>query len=90
MAYLPIVFIQALGHEIEKDNRVSAWMKIINNADGVNYEDTVAHPGQTVDYEGFIGIKYRGNSLFTYSAKKSYGIKLLTDSYGRGSPHRLA
>ena len=66
---LPIVFIQTLGHEIEKDNRVSAWMKIINNVDGVNYEDTVAHPGQTIDYEGYIGIKYRGNSSFDHSPK---------------------
>ena len=87
---LPIVFIQTLGHEIEKDNRVSAWMKIINNVDGVNYEDTVAHPGQTIDYEGYIGIKYRGNSSFDHSPKKPYGIKLLTDSYERGGTKRKA
>lgn len=78
---LPIVFINTLGHEIDNDNRVSAWMKIVNNAGGVNYDDTIAHPGQSIDYEGYIGIKYRGNSSFTYSAKKPYGIKLLTDSY---------
>lgn len=38
-------------------------MKIISNADGVNYGDTVAHPNQTIDYEGWVGIKYRGSRL---------------------------
>ena len=41
---LPIVFINTLGHEISKDSRVTAWMKIVNNADGINYDDTLAHP----------------------------------------------
>lgn len=85
---LPIVFINTLGHEIEKEDRVSAWMKIVNNTDGVNYDDTTAHPHQTVDYEGFVGIKHRGNSSFSYSAKKPYSIKLLTDSYENGGQKR--
>ena len=67
---LPIVFINTLGHEIDKENRVSAWMKIVNNPDGINYDDTLAHPNQTIDYEGYIGVRYRGNSSFSYSAKK--------------------
>ena len=29
---LPIVFIN------------TSWMKIVNNADGINYDDTLAHP----------------------------------------------
>lgn len=78
---LPIVFVNTLGHEINKDDRVSAMMTIIDNPDRVNYDDTIAHPNQHIDYEGYIGIKYRGNSSFTYSAKKPYSIKLLTDSY---------
>lgn len=41
---LPIVFINTLGHEISKDSRMTAWMKIVNNADGINYDDTLAHP----------------------------------------------
>lgn len=87
---LPIVFINTLEHEIDRDNRVSAWMKIVNNADGINYDDTIAHPNQTADYEGYIGIKYRGNSSFDNSAKKPYGIKLLTDSYENGGSKRKA
>ncbi len=78
---LPIVFINTLGHEISKDSRVTAWMKIVNNADGINYDDTLAHPQQRVDYEGYIGIKYRGYTSFDSSEKKPYSIKLLTDTY---------
>lgn len=81
---LPIVFINTFGQEIDRENRVSAWMKIVNNEDGINYDDTIAHPNQTIDYEGYIGIRYRGNSSFSYSAKKPYSIKLLTDSYENG------
>ena len=33
---LPIVFINTLGHEIDRENRVSAYMKIVNNPDGMN------------------------------------------------------
>ena len=87
---LPIVFINTLGHEIDREERVSAYMKIVNNPEGLNYDDTIAHPGQTVDDEGYIGIKYRGNSSFTYSAKKPYSIKLLTDSYENNGAKRKA
>ena len=87
---LPIVFINTLGHEIDKENRVSAWMKIVNNPDGINYDDTLAHPNQTIDYEGYIGVRYRGNSSFSYSAKKPYSIKLLTDSYENNGTKRNA
>ena len=87
---LPIVFINTLGQEIDKENRMSARMTIVNNVDGINYGDTIAHPGQTIDYEGYIGIRYRGNSSFSYSAKKPYSIKLLTDSYENGGAKRKA
>lgn len=79
---LPIIFIDTrYGNEettvIHKDWRVAARMKIINNANGINYGDTVAHPGQTVDYEGWIAIRYRGNSSFNNSAKKPYNFKTM-------------
>ncbi len=59
---LPILYIDTrdkAGHTtvIHKDYRVAVRMKIISNADGVNYGDTVAHPNQTIDYEGWVGIK---------------------------------
>jgi len=81
---LPIVFIKTLGQEINRDEHISAEMTIIWNDGGLNYSDTLAHPGQHIDYRGHIGIRYRGNSSFSYSAKKPYSIKLLTDSYEAG------
>jgi len=81
---LPIVFINTLGHEMNREDRVSALMKIVSNPDGVNYDDTIAHPNQIANYEGYIGIKYRGNSSFEDQKKKPYSFKLLTDSYENG------
>ena len=79
---LPIVFIDTrCGGEqtqaIHKDWRIAVRMKIISNADGINYGDTLAHPNQTVDYEGWIAIRYRGNTSFTNSAKKPYNFKTM-------------
>ncbi|MBQ9186316.1 MAG: CotH kinase family protein [Prevotella sp.] len=77
---LPIVFIDTQEQVIHKDYRVAVRMKIINNANGINYADLEAHPDQTIDYEGWIGIKYRGNSSFDLSPKKPYGFKTLKTS----------
>ena len=79
---LPIVFIDTRNgstdaNPIHKDFRVAARMKIISNADGVNYGDTLAHPGQHIDYEGWVGIKYRGNTSFELSDKKPFGFRTL-------------
>lgn len=82
---LPIVFIDTRDEDgnttaIHKAYRVSVRMKIISNADGVNYGDTVAYPNQTVDYEGWVGIKYRGYSSFSQSDKKPYSFRTLKSS----------
>lgn len=77
---LPIVFIDLRGQTIpDKGNgEIVARMKIINNGEGqVNYGDTIAHDNQTVDYEGWIEIKYRGNTSFDSSEKKPYAITTL-------------
>ena len=75
---LPIVFIDVDEQTIQRDSRVLARMKIIYNGEGqLTYGDTLAHPKQHVDYEGYIGIKYRGNTSFTSSRKKPYGLKTL-------------
>lgn len=75
---LPIVFINTLGSVIEREERITARMKIIHNGDGnMNHGDTIAYPGQTVDYDGYIGLKYRGNTSFEKSDKKPYGFKTL-------------
>lgn len=82
---LPIVFINTLGSVIQREERITARMKIIHNGDGcMNYGDTIAHPGQTVDYEGYVGLKYRGNSSFEKSDKKPYGFKTLEQTLEEG------
>lgn len=75
---LPIVFINTQGQMIDRDNRITAKMKIIDNGEGeLNYMDTIAHPNQKADYTGYIDLKYRGNSSFTNSDKKPYAIRAL-------------
>ena len=91
---LPIVFIDTKngGTEvtpIHRTSRIAVRMKIINNKDGINYGDTVAHPGQKVDYEGWVGIKYRGNSSFEYSKKKPMGFKTLETNDVEGKKEKV-
>ncbi|MBR4388092.1 MAG: CotH kinase family protein [Prevotella sp.] len=78
---LPIVFIDLQGQRLAgrwEDRYIAARMKIIHNGEGnLNYGDTLAHPDQTVDYEGWIAIKYRGNSSFSNSDKKPYAFRTL-------------
>ena len=75
---LPIVWIDVDGQLIDRYERITARMKIIHNGDGVlNYADTVAHPGQNIDYEGYVAIRYRGSSSFSMSDKKPYSFRPL-------------
>ena len=68
---LPIAFINVGGKTIQREERITARLKIINNKDGKNYGDTIAHPNQLADYDGYIALKYRGNSSFNSSDKKA-------------------
>ena len=75
---LPIVWIDVDGNYIDRDERITARMKIIHNGDGnLNYADTVAHPGQKIDYEGYVALRYRGSSSFSMSDKKPYSFRPL-------------
>ena len=75
---LPIVWLDVNGVMILRDERITAHMKIIHNGDGqLNYADTVAHPGQHIDYEGYVGLRYRGNSSFAHS-RKPYSFRTMT------------
>ena len=75
---LPIIFIDTDGRIIQKDNRILVRMKVINSQiEGENYRDTIAHPNQHFDYDGYVKIKYRGNSSFRLSDKKPYSIHLV-------------
>lgn len=75
---LPIVFIQTGGQTIMRNNYILAQMKVIHNGDGqLNYGDTLRHKGQTVDFEGYIALKYRGNTSFDNSDKKPFAFRTL-------------
>ena len=92
---LPIVFINTntdgtTPHIIHKDYRILARMKVISNANGINYGDTINHKDQTVDYEGWIGIKYRGNSSFDMSPKKPFGFRTYKTKDINGSKEKVA
>lgn len=76
---LPIVWIEVDGNIIDRNERITARMKIIDNGEGqLNYADTVAHPGQRIDYEGYIGLRYRGNSSYNSSDKKPYSFRTMS------------
>ncbi len=75
---LPIVWIEVDGEYIDRYERITARMKIIHNGDdNLNYADTIAHPGQTIDYEGYVALRYRGSSSFNSSDKKPYSFRPL-------------
>lgn len=76
---LPLVFINVKGKTIQREGRILAQLKVINNGAGkLNHGDTLAYPNQNVDYEGFVALKYRGNSSFNASDKKPFSFRPLT------------
>ena len=82
---LPIVWIEVNGAMIDRDERITARMKIIHNGRGrLNYGDTVAHPGQHIDYEGYVALRYRGNTSYTQSDKKPYSFRTLNGPLEQG------
>ena len=75
---LPIVWLEVDHAMILRDEYITARMKIIDNGAGnLNYGDTIAHPGQHIDYNGYIALRYRGNTSFSQSDKKPYSIRPL-------------
>ena len=75
---LPIVWIEVKGRTIDRFERINAHMKIIDNGKGkLNYADLKEHPGQRIDYEGYIALRYRGNSTFNDSPKKPFSFHTL-------------
>ena len=81
---LPIVFIDVNGKMILREERITAKIKIIDNGTGkTNYADLAAHPDQKVDYEGYISLKYRGNSSFNSSDKKPLRLQDHRQTAGR-------
>ena len=68
---LPIVFINTQGNTIEREEFVTAYVKIVDNGkDGLNYGDTLRCPNQNVNDEGYMAIKYRGFSSYNMTSHK--------------------
>ena len=85
----PIIFINTSGKYVEREHYVTANMKIIYNGERMfNYGDTITYPNQAINYEGHIRIKYRGNSSYNLSAKKSYSICAI-DENGKKKKSKL-
>jgi len=83
---LPIVWIEVSGDSIKRDQRIQGRMTIIDNGEGrLNYTDTIEHPHQHIDYQGYIAIRYRGNSTFNNSPKKPYSLRTLDEPMWRGN-----
>jgi spore coat protein CotH len=72
---LPIIIINTEGREIVDEPKVMARMSIINNGEG-NRNHVTDPPNE---YEGYIGIEYRGKSS-AHWPKKPYNIETRTDS----------
>jgi spore coat protein CotH len=87
---LPIVWIEVKGRTIDRYQRVEGHMKIIDNGKGnLNYADLEAHPGQRIDYEGYISLRYRGNSTFNDSPKKPLSFRTLDGPIKYASKQRV-
>ena len=87
---LPIVWIEVKGRTLDRYQRIEGHMKIIDNGKGqLNYSDTKAHPGQRIDYEGYIALRYRGNSTYNDSPKKPYSFRTLDGPMKYASKHKV-
>lgn len=72
---LPIVMIDLDERMADKsaDKRVSASMKIIWHENGeINTTEETEH----INYDGKVGIKYRGNSSYQLSDKKPFALRI--------------
>ncbi len=67
---LPILVIDTQGRTIVDEPKVKARMGIINNLNASN-----SLTDAFTDYDGFIGIEYRGSSSQALFDKKSFGIE---------------
>ena len=68
---LPIIFINTNGQTIEEEPKIMATMGIIYNGEG----NRNSISDQFNEYDGWIGIEYRGNASYRISDKKPYTIE---------------
>ncbi len=81
---MPIVWL-TVDATVSHDHNVTAHMKVIDNGQGrTNYADTVKYPDQHVDYEGYIGLRYRGHSSYSMSLKPPFSFRPLNRPLEQG------
>ena len=88
---LPIVMVDTRGKDgeqqyFDRNERKVMRMKVIMNPDGTNYGDTIDHPGQHADFDGWVAMRYRGSNSYVNSPKKPYSVKTIMtgDAESRG------
>ena len=89
---LPLLWITTTD-TLSRYTRCLGRMKVINNAEGINYSDTVSHPEQTIEFDGPIAIKWRGASSFGNDGtqtKKPMSVKLLKTDDINGKKDKVA
>lgn len=87
---LPIVFVETHGNKFKRDAFVNVCVKIIDNGDGqLNYGDTLAHPDQKVDFEGYMVMRHRGRSSYYGATKKSYALRAIDNESGKKKKSKL-
>ena len=88
---LPLIWITTTD-TISRHVRSLAYMKVINNDEGKNYADTVAHPDQNVEFDGPISIKWRGTTSFGEDGeqtKKPMSVKTLKTEDIKGKKDKV-
>ena len=75
---LPILIFDTQGQNIPDEPKITAFMKVINNASGINNVSDTSY-----EYNGYVGIEIRGNTSQMYD-KKSYTVET-RDSLGENN-----
>jgi hypothetical protein len=76
---LPLILIETNGVTIDKGTKEIVDMAVINNPHQLNY-----YNGPHNEYDGKVGIEYRGSLSYEFCPKKSYNIEI-RNSFGMDS-----
>jgi hypothetical protein len=71
---LPLILINTKGKTIEDEPKITAWMSVVNNPEGVNNINDTAF-----EFDGNIAIEIRGTTSQWFE-KKSYNVVTKNDS----------
>ncbi len=69
---LPLILINTMGTNIPDEPKITAWMSVLNNPNGIN-----SLSDKNYEYDGYIAIERRGNTSQMYD-KKSFSVETIT------------